>query len=82
MLDVLANAHCLAHLAKALLHSLPGGDGGGGVALAQEVPAEEAGEVLECAERLVAADGGRYEAEVVGHKGVVYEGVGDHGCDS
>lgn len=80
MLDVLADAEELAHEAELLLGLGPGGDGGGDGVGAEEVPGVEAGEVLDGAEELVAADGGCDELEVMGHRGVVDDGVGDH-CD-
>jgi hypothetical protein len=45
---------------------------------AEEVPGVEAREVLKCAEELVSACGGRDELEVVSHRGVVHESVGNH----
>lgn len=78
VLEVLANAHDLAGEAELLLDGVPGGHLGRGAVGAQQVPGVEAGEVLERAEDLVAADGGGDEAEVVSHRGVVDEGVGDH----
>ncbi|KND86441.1 hypothetical protein TOPH_08930 [Tolypocladium ophioglossoides CBS 100239] len=79
VLDGLAEAQDLAGEAEVLLEGVPGGHLGGGAVGAQQVPGVEAGEVLDGAEELVAADGGGDEAEVVGHRGVVDEGVCDHG---
>ena len=79
VLNILADAEELAGEAEL---GLEGGEGGGGAAGrvgAEEVPGVEAGEVLDRAEELVAANGGGEELEVVGHRGVVDEGVGDHG---
>lgn len=78
VLDVLADAHDLAGEAELLLDGVPGGHLRGGAVCAEEVPGVEAGEVLDRAEDLVAADGGGDEAQVMGHRGVVGEGVGDH----
>lgn len=82
VLDVLADAEDLARQAELLLGDVPGGDLGLGGIGAQEVPGVEAGEVLDGAEELVAADGGGDEAEVVLDGGVVHERVDDHfdGC--
>lgn len=80
MLNILSNAHGLARLSKVLLDCLPWRDGGGGVALAEEVPAQEAAEELDSTEGLVAAECGGDEAQVVGDRRVVNEGVGDHSC--
>lgn len=79
MLDVLADAHELAREAELLLEGLEGRDGRGQRVGAVQVPGVEAREVLDCAEELVAADGGGDVFEVVGDGGVVDEGVGDHG---
>lgn len=79
VLDVLAEAKDLADEAELLLDGIPGGDLGGAAVGTEEVPGVEAGEILEDAHELVAADGGGDEAQVVGHRGVVDEGVGDHG---
>lgn len=78
VLEVLADAHDFAGEAELLLDGVPGGHLGRGAVGAQEVPGVEAGKVLEGAEDLVAADGGGDEAEVVSHRGVVDESVGDH----
>jgi hypothetical protein len=78
VLDVLAEAHDLAGEAELLLEGVPGQDGGGEGVGAEEVPGVEAGKVLDGAEELVAADGGGDELEVVGHRGVVDDCVGDH----
>lgn len=78
VLDVFADAHDLAGETELLLDGVPGGHLGGGAVCAEEVPGVEAGEVLDRAEDLVAADGGGDEAQVMGHRGVVDEGVGDH----
>lgn len=79
MLDVLPDAHYFAGEAELLLDSFEGGDFRWGAICAVEVPGVEAGEVLDGAEELVAADGGGDKFEVVGYGGVVDEGVGDHG---
>ena len=78
VLNVLAEAHDFTYEAELLLDGIPGGDLGVGAVGAEEVPGVEAGEVLEGAEELVAADGGGYELEVVGYRGVVDDGIGDH----
>lgn len=78
MVDVLADAEDLAHEAELLLEGVPGGDFRGGAVGAQEVPGVEAREVLDCAHELVATHGGGDEAQVVSHRGVVDDGVGDH----
>lgn len=82
VLDVLADAHQLAGEAELLLDGGPRGDLGGGAIGPVEVPGVEASKVLQDAEDLVTTDGGRDEAQVVSHAGVVDEGVGDHcgGC--
>lgn len=78
VLNVLAEAHDLAGEAELLLDGIPGVDGGRGGVGAQQVPAVEAGKVLDQTQDLVAADGGGDEAQVVGYRGVVDESVGDH----
>lgn len=79
VLDVFAEAHELADEAELLLQSGPGRDGGGHGVGAQQVPRVEAGEVLDDAEELIAAEGGGHVLEVMCHRGVVDDGVGDHG---
>ena len=56
VLDELCQAHGLAHAAEVLLDAIEDVDGGLRVVGAVEVPGEEAREVLDCAEGLVAAD--------------------------
>jgi hypothetical protein len=56
VLDEFANAHELAGCAELLLCGFEGGDGGEGAVGAVEVPCEEAGKVLKCAEEFVATD--------------------------
>ena len=56
MLDELCQAHGLAHGAEVLLDAIEDVDGGLRVVGAVEIPGEEAREVLDCAEGLVAAD--------------------------
>ena len=56
MLDELCQAHGLAHGAEVLLDAIEDVDGGLRVVGAEGVPGEEAREVLDCAEGLVAAD--------------------------
>lgn len=80
MLNVLAETHRLPDSPELRLHSAPWRNSSSIVALAQKIPAEEAREVLERAEDLVATDGGGDEAEVMGGKGV--GGNGDEGSDS
>lgn len=58
MFDELAQAHGFAGLAEGFLDGIVAGDGRGGVVGAVEVPGEEAGEVLNGSEGLVAADCG------------------------
>jgi hypothetical protein len=62
-----------------LLDGLPGSNLPRSSIGAEEVPGVEAGEVLERTEELVPACGGRDELEVVSHRGVVHEGVSNHG---
>jgi len=78
VLGVLADAHDFPGGGKVLLHGLPRRDGGDGVALAHQVPAQKARQVLERPQRLVAADGGGDKAQVVGDGRVMGEGVDDH----
>lgn len=78
MLDVLADAQQLTSQTELLLDCLIGSDLSRGPVRSVEVPGVEAGEVLESAEKLVAADGRCDEFQVVGHRGVVDKGVGDH----
>jgi hypothetical protein len=56
VLDEFGQAHSLADAAKVLLDAIEDVDGGLRVVGAVEVPGEEAREVLDCAEGLVAAD--------------------------
>jgi hypothetical protein len=56
VLDELCQAHGLAHATEVLLDAIEDVDGGLRVVGAVEVPGEEAREVLDCAEGLVAAD--------------------------
>jgi hypothetical protein len=56
MFDEFANAHEFAGCAKGFFCGFEGGDGGEGAVGAVEVPGEEAGEVLQSAEELVATD--------------------------
>jgi hypothetical protein len=56
VLDELCQAHGLADAAEVLLDAIEDVDGGLRVVGAVEVPREEAREVLDCAEGLVAAD--------------------------
>jgi hypothetical protein len=56
VLDELCQAHGLAHGAEVLLDAIEDVDGGLRVVGAEGVPGEEAREVLDCAEGLVAAD--------------------------
>jgi hypothetical protein len=58
VLHKLAHAHQLARRAELLLGGFKGRDGGGGAVGAVQIPGEEAREVLQCAEELVAADWG------------------------
>ena len=58
MLDVLADAHELSRKPELLLDGFEGRDGRWQGVGPEEVPGIEAGEVLDCAEDLVAADGG------------------------
>ncbi len=81
MLDVLADAHELSGEPKLLLDGLEGSNFPRGTVRTEEIPGVEAREVLDCAKEFVAAYGGGYEFEVVGHRGVVDEGVGNH-CDN
>ncbi|KAH6610662.1 hypothetical protein Trco_000682 [Trichoderma cornu-damae] len=64
VLHVLADAEDLAGEAELLLDGVPGRHLRGRAVGAEEVPGVEAGEVLQRAEDLVAADGGGDEAEV------------------
>lgn len=80
MLDVLANAHELAGEPELLLDGIEGSDLRRRAVGAVQIPGIEAGEVLERAQELVAADRRGDKLEVVGHGGVVDEGIGDH-CD-
>jgi hypothetical protein len=79
VLDILPDAHDLSCRAEVFLDSFPWRDGGGGVSFAQEVPAQEPCQVLECSQGLVAAYRGGDEAQVMRYRGVIDEGVGDHG---
>lgn len=79
VLDVLAETHSFPDNTELRLHGAPWGDSSGGIALAEKVPGEEAGEVLEGTEDLVTADGGGDEAEVVGGEGM--GGDGDERSD-
>ena len=72
------DSHCFAHESELLLYGLEGRDLAGRAIRAEQVPGVEPGEVLERPEELVAAHGCRDELEVVGHGGVVDEGVSDH----
>lgn len=56
MFGEFADAQDLAGCAELLLDGVVGVDGGLGLVGAVEVPGVEAGEVLDCAEELVAAD--------------------------
>jgi hypothetical protein len=58
MLNEFADAHEFAGCAEGLFCGFEGGDGGEGTVRAVEVPREEAGEVLQGAEELVATDWG------------------------
>lgn len=78
VLHKLAKSHDLTSQAKVLLHRLKWSDGRGRVVRSVEIPCVESGEVLEGSEELVTADGGCDEFEVMGHGGVVDEGIGDH----
>lgn len=65
VLNVLADAQQFAGEAKLLLDGRPRRDGFGGRVGALEIPGVEAGKILQHAEDLVAAEGGRDEAQVV-----------------
>jgi len=80
VLDVLADTHRFPCLAEGLLDGFPRCNRRGGVALAEEVPAQEPSQVLDQTEGLVAADGSGHEAKVVRQRGVVRERVGNHFC--
>ena len=56
MLDILADAQAFAREAEVFLDGFEGGNEASGGVGAEEVPGVEAGEVLEGAEELVAAD--------------------------
>lgn len=58
MLNVLAETEDFADEPELGLEGGEGEDGGGEAVGAVKVPGVEAGEVLDCAEELVAADGG------------------------
>ena len=80
VLDVLAGAEDLAGEATLLLEGIPRSDLRLGTIGAEEIPRVEAGEILHGSHELVAADGGRDELEVVRHRGVVDDGIGNHVC--
>jgi hypothetical protein len=61
-----------------LLDGLEGRDFAGCTICAEKVPGVESGKVLEGSEELITAYCCCNEFEVVGHRGVVNEGVGDH----
>jgi hypothetical protein len=58
VLDEFADAHEFARLAEGFFRGVEGGDGAEGPVRAVQVPREEAGEVLQGAEELVATDWG------------------------
>lgn len=66
MLHVLADAHKLARETELLLDGLEGRNGARERICSEQVPGVEAGEVLDCAQELVAADGRGDVFEVVG----------------
>lgn len=78
MLDILAETQDLAGKTELLLDGVPRRHLGGRAICAQEIPGVETGEILKRAEELIAADGGGDEAQVVGHRRVIDEGVCDH----
>jgi len=59
--------HSFPHEPKLLLDSFPRCDLTRCAICTEKIPGVEAGEVLDCAEELVAAYGRSYEFEVVGH---------------
>jgi len=74
MLDVLADTQAFACEAELLLDGFEGRDQALGVVGAVEVPGVEAGEVLQGAEELVAADWGEEEESELGKTGKGEEG--------
>ena len=72
------HAHGFPDQAELLLHGLPGSNLAWGGIGTEEVPGVEAGEVLQRSEELVAASSRGNEFEVVSHRRVVYESVGNH----
>merc|ERR1712000_350639 len=78
VLDVLAHTHQLACQPKLLLDGIERSDLPGRTVRAVKIPGVEAREVLDCSEELVTAHCRGYVLEVVSHRGVVDEGVGDH----
>lgn len=78
VLNVLAESHNLADQAELLLDGIPRDDLGGCAVGTEQVPGVEAGEVLKGSQELVATDGCGDEAQVVSHRRVVDEGVGNH----
>src|SRR5258707_916506 len=72
------HAHGFADQAELLLDGLPGSNLPRCGIGAEEVPGVEPGEVLQRAEELVAAGGRSDKLEVVSHRGVVHESVGNH----
>ena len=80
MFDVLADTHHPACLAEQLLDGFPRCNRRGGIALAEEVPAQEPSQVLEQTDGLVTADSSGRETNVVGQCGVVREPVCNHFC--
>lgn len=80
MLHILPHAHQFPSKSKLLLDRLPRRNFCWGPIRPEEVPGVESREVLQCAQELIAAHRRGNKFEVVRYRGVVDEGVGDHGC--